>query len=118
MKYILSVALLLISMNAVAMDACYESLTRYFEDETVAQSWGFLALQTITQQDAEVMIESALWDMNSEAHLESAKQLVKQDGFLFYNLLWSAPSNEGNSVIIVDEKSCEIVVDVGIWSQE
>lgn len=118
MKTFLSLALILCTVNAAAMDACHDTLSKYFENEASQQSWGFEALQSITAQDAAVMLESALEDMSSEEAIASAKTLVAMDGFVFYNMLWTAPSNEGNSLIIVDEQSCQIIADVGIWSQE
>lgn len=118
MKYVFTIACVLLSLNAVAMDPCYESLSQKLMSESEGASWGFLALQPVTKQDAEVMLASALEDMSSEQTIHSAKELIEQEDLLFYNMLWSAPSNEGNSLFIVDERSCQVLMDVGIWSQE
>ncbi len=120
MKFIFLAISLFFASNAMAsQEQCYDAVFAYYQNSALESSdWGFEALEGIEADEAEYMINEALWDMNSEEDLLLAKKLVKEDGKVFFNMFWTAPSNSGNSVIIVDAATCSPLAEIGIWSEE
>lgn len=120
MKIILSLAILFTAATTFATteDACLATLEQKLVTDSANQEWGFDRIVSISKEDAIVDIDGALWDMNDEDTLEKAKVAAQEDGKLFYGIGWTAPSNEGYNVIIADSTTCEVLFDIGVWSQE
>lgn len=103
-----------------AKDACYKDVRKKLFSDALASnlSWGFEELHVISKTFATTYVDEAPWDEASETEKANAKKLIDANYTLTYLLDWTAPSNKGSSVVIVDKDSCKEITSVVVISEE
>ncbi|MGE3680424.1 MAG: hypothetical protein AB7G93_01775 [Bdellovibrionales bacterium] len=108
-----------ISISTYAADNCSqavsEKLERAAEDSGV---WTFEQLAVLDRELAIEMIVDARQDSSTSEERQKALEEARLSDRLFYSVFWTAPSNSGTTVVVVNSKNCEILAEIIYESEE